>query len=372
MDKAPDRDRIIVRTSAVGIAVNVLLAAFKAGVGILSNSIAVILDAVNNLSDALSSVITIIGTKLAGRLPDKMHPLGHGRTEYLSALAVSGIVLYAGVAALIESARKIVAPEEPRYGAVSLAIIAVAVGVKLILGRFVKKQGEKAQSVALTASGADALFDAVLSASVLACALFFIATGISLEAYVGAVISAFIIKSGAGMMKETVDDILGHRADSGSVRKIKDMITSEPEVLGAYDLVLNNYGPDKDLGSVHIEVRDTMTAAELDLLTRRLEQKVYRETGVIMTGISVYARNTGGGEAALIRGRVLEIVMAHEWAMQMHGFYVDLGKREMRFDVVMSFDIAPEEGLDILHREIAEAYPGYAVQIVPDIDISDL
>ena len=140
----------------------------------------------NNLSDALSSIITIVGTKLAGKLPDKKHPLGYGRIEYLSALIVSGIVLYAGITAAVESVKKIIHPEKPDYSAVSLVIIAVAVVVKIVLGRYVKKKGEAVNSEALIASGTDALSDAVLSASVLASALVYLASGISLEAWVGA------------------------------------------------------------------------------------------------------------------------------------------------------------------------------------------
>ena len=166
-----NRDQVIVRTSVIGILTNILLAGFKAAVGLISNSIAVILDAVNNLSDALSSVITIIGTKLASRRPDKKHPLGHGRAEYLSALIVSAIVLYAGITSLIESVKKIIHPEKPDYSIVSLVIIAVAVAVKLVLGGYVKKKGKEVNSGALQASGQDARFDAILSASVLACAV---------------------------------------------------------------------------------------------------------------------------------------------------------------------------------------------------------
>ena len=190
------RDQVIIRTSIIGIMTNVFLAAFKAFVGIVSHSIAVTLDAVNNLSDALSSIITIVGTKLAGKRPDKKHPLGHGRVEYLSAMIVSGIVLYAGITSAVESVKKIIHPEKAEYSTVSLIIIAVAIAVKLILGKYVKTQGEKVNSGSLVASGSDATFDAILSASVLASAIIFLATGISLEAWVGVVIAVFIIRSG--------------------------------------------------------------------------------------------------------------------------------------------------------------------------------
>ena len=366
-----NRDRVIIRTSITGILTNVMLAAFKAGVGILSNSIAVILDAVNNLSDALSSIITIIGTKLAGKLPDKKHPLGHGRIEYLSAMLVSGIVLYAGITSAVESVKKIIHPETPEYSMISLLIIAVAVSVKIVLGRYVKAQGEKVNSGSLIASGSDAMFDAVLSASVLVSAIIFMGTGISLEAWVGAVISGFIIKSGIEMMSETLDDILGTRADTDLTTQIKQLLTEEPEVQGAYDLFLNNYGPDKNYASVHLELPDTMTVEEVDRLTRKLEAKVYRETGVILTGVGVYSYNTGNDEAARIRNDVREKVLSHDFVLQMHGFYLDMEAKEIRFDAVMSFDIEPHDGLQILMKEMQEAYPDYKFQIVPDVDISD-
>ena len=365
------RDAVIIRTSVVGIVTNIFLAAFKAVIGIASNSIAVILDAVNNLSDALSSIITIVGTKLAGKLPDKKHPLGYGRIEYLSALIVSGIVLYAGITAAVESVKKIIHPEKPDYSAVSLVIIAVAVVVKIVLGRYVKKKGEAVKSEALVASGTDALSDAVLSASVLASALVYLASGISLEAWVGAVISVMIIRSGIEMISETLDKVLGTRADRETTGRIKQLLTEEPEVRGAYDLIINNYGPDKNYASVHLELPDTMTVAQLDDLTRRVGTKVYRETGVILAGVGAYSYNTGDNEAARIQNDVRKRVLSHDWAVQMHGFYLEEEKKHMRFDVVFSFDIDPKDGLASLYDEIRQAYPDYAVVIVPDVDVSD-
>ncbi len=365
-----NRDKIIIRTSVIGILANVLLAGFKALVGIVSHSIAVLLDAVNNLSDALSSIITIVGTKLSGRLPDKKHPLGYGRVEYLSAMVVSGIVLYAGITSAVESVKKIIQPEQPDYSAVSLVIIAVAVAVKIVLGRYVKAQGKKVNSGSLVASGSDAMFDAILSASVLACAVLFMLTGLSLEAYVGAVISVFIIKSGIEMMIETLNEILGMRADKATTDRVKALLREEAPVRGAYDLILYNYGPDKDYASVHLELPDTMTVREVDQLTRKLEAKVYRETGVILTGVGVYSYNTGDDEAARLQNDVRQRVLEHDWAVQMHGFYADTAAREMRFDVVMSFDIQPREGIRILSEELGRAYPDWRIAIVPDVDVS--
>ncbi len=364
VSSALDREKTIVRTSVVGIIANVLLAAFKAAVGLLSHSIAVTLDAVNNLSDALSSVVTIIGAKLGSKKPDKKHPLGYGRIEYLSSMIVAAIVLYAGVTSLVESVKKIIKPEAADYGAVTIIIIAAAIVVKLILGTYVKRQGRKANSGALTASGSDALFDAILSASVLASAVVYLIWHVSLEAYVGVVISGFIIKAGIEMMVETVNDVVGRRADAELSGRVKALLAEEPEVRGAYDLTMFNFGPDKDYASVHIELPDTMTVDEVDRLTRSLQYKVYREIGV-------YSFNTTDAEAAAMRAAVEKTVLSHDWALQMHGFYADTQAKTLRFDAVVSFDIDRAEALGIMTREIGELYPEYTVQIVPDTDVTD-
>ena len=363
-----NREKAIIKTSVIGIITNVFLSGFKAAIGLISHSIAVMLDAVNNLSDALSSVVTIVGAKLGSKQPNKKHPLGYGRIEYLSSMIVAAIVLYAGITSAVESVKKIISPEEADYSVISLVIISVAIVAKLILGQYVKRQGKKHNSGALVASGSDALFDAVLSASVLASAIVYLIWNVSLEAYVGVVISGFIIKAGIEMMIETVNDVLGKRGDKEETDRIKALICEEPEVHGAYDLILFNYGPNKNYGSVHLELPDTMTVDDVDKLTRRVQTKVYSEAGVILTGIGVYSYNTSDDETAKMRNTVQETVLAHDWALQLHGFYADTENKAMRFDVVLSFDIERAEALEILTKEVGALFPDYALQIVPDID----
>ena len=367
-----NRNKIIVRTSIIGIIANLFLVAFKAFVGILSNSIAVILDAINNLTDALSSIITIVGAKLGAKSPDRKHPLGYGRLEYISAMIVAAIVIYAGVTSATESVKKIIHPEPADYSMVSLIIIGAAVFVKILLGLYVKNQGKKADSNALVASGLDALFDSIVSASVFICAVIYILTGISLEAWVGCVISVFIIKSGIEVMLETLDDILGRRADPEMVKNLKKVISQEPGVRGTYDVVISNYGPDKNLASVHIELPDTMTVCEVDQLTRKIEQRVFRETGILISGVGVYSYNTKDDEASRMRNTIQETVKNNDWAIQMHGFYVDLEKKFMRFDVVCKFSIKGQEAVQILKEQVAEIYPDYTVEISPDVDLTDI
>lgn len=367
-----NRQKLIIRTSIIGILVNVLLAAGKAAVGLLSHSIAIVLDAVNNLSDALSSVITIIGARLAGKPADKDHPFGHGRYEYLSAAIISIIVLYAGITSFIESAKKIIHPETPDYSPVTLIIVASAVVVKLLLGRYVKSMGQKLNSDSLVNSGEDARLDSVISASTLVAAAIYIFTRISLEAWLGLAIAAFIIKSGVDMLRETISKILGERAEPEVSKEIRSIVLETEEILGAYDLALTSYGPDRWLASVHVEVPDTTTADRIDEFSREIAGKVYDRTGVILSAVGIYSRNTTSDEAKAIRSRVTEIVMSHEFILQIHAFYCNLEEKTMRFDAVIDFAAPDPNGLCAkIREEIQAEYPEFQVMVQPDRDLSD-
>ena len=366
------REQTIIRTSMIGIAANVLLAAFKAAVGVLTNSIAIVLDAVNNVSDAGSSLITIVGTKLAAKEPDKKHPFGYGRIEYLSAMIISVIVLYAGITSLVESVKQILHPETPDYNAVSLIIVAVAVVVKILLGRHVKKIGEKVNSDSLINSGKDATLDSVISASTLLAAGIFLLFHVSLEAWLGAIISLVIIKSGIEMLRETISQILGERNDAELARSIRKTVTSFPDVRGAYDLVLNNYGPDTWNGSIHIEVPDTYSADQLDQLIREITMKVLQEHHVILTAVGVYSINTRDEEVIAAHKKVREIVFSHEHVKQLHGFYLLKDQQAMRFDVVISFDAKDRRAVyEEVVADVQKAFPDYTLQVAMDTDFSE-
>ncbi len=373
MNEENKRDRVIIRTSIIGILANVFLAGFKAVVGLLSGSVAIVMDAVNNLSDAASSVITIVGTKLAGKDADKKHPFGYGRIEYLSAMVISILVLYAGVTAFVESVKKIVHPNVPDYSAAALIIVGAAVVVKIVLGRYVKSVGEKVKSHSLINSGEDAMLDSVISAATLVAAGIFLIFDLSVEAWLGAIIGLVITKSGIEMLGETLSKLLGERVDAQLVRDLKATINTFPEISGAYDLILHDYGPDNYQGSVHIEVPDTLSVDALDKLIRKVQQKVYRENGVILTAVGVYSRNTKDKDALKEKEKVKSLVTAIPHVLQMHGFYIDKEEKAMRFDTVISFDA---EDRSAVYREVCEkvqaAYPGYTVQIAMDIDFNEV
>ena len=365
-----DRNQRIIRTSIVGIAGNLVLVAFKAAVGLASNSIAVILDAVNNLSDALSSIITIIGTKLSGRRPDKKHPYGHGRIEYLTSIIIAVIVLLAGVTSLRESAAKVIHPAETHYTAVSLVIIAAAVAVKLLMGRYVKKVGREIGSGALVASGADAAFDAVLSFTTLVAAGANLLWGWRIEGLLGVVISGFIIKAGVEMLLDPINSIIGLRADAELTGRVKSLITSFPEVRGVYDLTLHSYGPSEVIGSAHIEVADTATARELHYLTRCIAAKVYAELGIVLT-LGVYAACDSSEQLSDIRRTAETLAAARPEILQMHGFFGDETQKLVLFDLIVDFAADAEAVRKEICEKLIEKYPEYRFDIVLDSDYSD-
>ena len=365
LQAAQSRGKTIIRT-------NVSLSAFKAVIGLVSGSIAIVLDAVNNISDAASSLITIIGTKLAAKEPDRKHPFGHGRIEYLSAMIIAVLVLYAGLTSFVESVKKILHPETPDYSVLALVIVGTAVFVKIILGRYVKRVGERVNSESLINSGKDAMLDSVISASTLVAAILFLTTGVSLEAWLGAAISLVIIKSGVDMLRETISQLLGERADVELAHAIKETVRTFPQVRGVYDLVLNNYGPDTFNGSLHIEVPDTCSAAELDELLRQITIRVLQEHNVILTAIGVYSYNTRHDHAFEMEEQIQGILKGHSEVIQMHGFYVNEERRTIRFDVVISFDAKDRRAVYTeIYKEVTQMFPQYDVQIAMDTDFSE-
>ena len=367
------RQKTIVRASIIGIVSNLALVGFKMTVGLFSRSIAIVLDAVNNLSDALSSVITIIGARLATREPDKKHPFGYGRTEYLSSLVIAIIVLYAGVTSLIEAIKKMITPETPDYTPVTLVIVSVAIVVKIVLGLYVRRTGKLVNSDSLVNSGKDALLDSVVSMATLAAALIYVFAGVSLEAYLGAVISAIIIKAGLDMFAETVSKLLGETGDVELLLSIKRTICEFPEVQGAYDLILHNYGPDTYTGSVHIELEDTCSLTRLDELTREIAGEVYRKHNVIMTAVGIYSVNTRDDDVIRLKEEIEKKVLSHQYAKQIHGFYYNKKDKAVWCDVVVSFDAKSRNAvLEEVLKDLRQSYPDMIFMLAMDMDYGEI
>jgi len=365
------RSAQIIRTSIVGIVTNVLLAAFKAIVGVISSSIAIVMDAVNNLSDALSSVITIIGTKLSQKPADRKHPFGYGRVEYFSAIIIAVIVLSAGVTSLIESIKKIFAPTKPNYTTATLIVIIVAIVVKILLGWYVKRQGNKLKSDALIASGSDALFDAIITLATLISAGVMLLWGVSLDGILGTLISILIIKAGIEMLASPVGELLGSRVSPELIAQIKKEVMEYDQVHGVYDIILHNYGPDVMIGSLHVSVDDGLTAQDIHGLTRKITLQMYQEHGIIMTE-GVYAVATGQNQRSDYQTKVLRALTAHKELVQIHGFYYSEKENLVTVDVVPDLTVRDETALcQKLTRELEELLPGEKVLITIDHNYSE-
>ena len=365
-----NRNKIIIKTSILGIIVNITLVAFKAVVGLASNSIAVIIDAINNLTDAISSIITIIGTKLSNKAPNKKHPYGYGRVEYFTSLIIAVIILFAGITAAKESINKIISHEETNYETVSLIVITVAVVVKFIFGRYVKNVGKKVNSVGLIGTGEEAFIDSIVSFSTLVAAIIRYKWNVSLEGYLGVIISVIIINTAVEMLRDTVDIMLGKRADKQLTQRLKKTITSFKEAQGVYDLNIHTYGPSKIIGSAGIQVRNDMTAEEIHILTRNIEYKVFNEFGIILT-LGIYAANNNG-EFKEIKKTLQTITKQYKSILQIHGFFVDKRNSNVFFDLVIDFNEKDKEYIkNEVIKKLKEKYGEYNYNVIIDSDISD-
>lgn len=361
-----EREREIVKASFVGIAGNMLLVVFKLIVGFMSNSIAIILDAVNNATDALSSIVTIVGTKIAGMRPNRRHPFGYGRIEYLTSVIIAVIILVAGALSLRESIDKIIHPAVTNYTALTLTVIVVAIIAKIFIGVYFKRAGTKTNSQALIASGIDSNYDAVLSAGTLVVAIFQLAWNINIDGIVGLLISLVVIKAGLEVLRDALEPIIGMREDDEVGRNIEDYVNSFDGVRGTYDLLLDNFGPNETIGSVHIEVPDDMSARQIHELTRRITMGLYEKFNIVAT-VGIYAENTTG-KFAPMHAELQRIVKDHPKILQTHGFYVDEEAKTVFFDLVIDFKADDEAIRDAVVKAMEQKYPGYDYSVVIDTD----
>lgn len=363
------RQKEIIKVSLVGILVNIILVIFKTIIGVITNSIAIIIDAVNNLSDILSSVITIIGTKIASKKPDKEHPYGHGRIEYIATIIITIIIFLAGLDALKESFLKILNPTIAHYSIISLIIIIIAIITKIILGKYVKDKGEKYNSTTLIASGTDALFDSIISTSTLVAALISMLFHISIEGYVGIIISFLIIKTSIFLLRDTLSEIIGERIDRSISKKVIKIVNSFDEVEGAYDLIIHSYGPNTLIGSIHIQVDDNMKASEIHSLSKRIETKVYESLGIILT-IGIYANNSSDVFSLKVKDSINNIIKNYNEVLELHGLYVY--DKKITFDLIISFSAESREKIkNEIIKELKKEYDDYKIYCNIDSDYTD-
>jgi cation diffusion facilitator family transporter len=367
-----NRDKTIIFTSAINIIANILLSVFKIVLGLISNSISIISDGINNASDTFTSIITIIGTKLASKAPDREHPYGHGRIEYITSLIIAVVVLNAGLSTLFESIKKIINPVEPSYDTFIIIVIVISIFVKMFISRYVTNKGKKVNSTTLITIGADAHHDVLLTSSVLLSILLDVYLNINIEALIGIMVSLYIIKSGIEFISESISNVLGTRIESELSTSIKRDIVAEKEVQGAYDLILTNYGPTNVSGAVHIEVSEDLTVAQVDKLSRKITDKIYKKYGVMLHTIGVYSVNKNNKEFNKVKKEIKDIVFKYDGILQIHGLYIDKEYKTIYLDIVLDFKVKDKETLykDIVN-DIKKIYKGYTVNITLDIDISD-
>lgn len=364
------RENEIVKTGVVGIAGNVLLVAGKITIGFLASSISIITDAVNNLTDAMSGIVTIVGTKLSTKKPDRKHPYGHGRTEFITSALIAMLIFVAGFLAIYESVTSLIEGSAPTYDVYSFVIISLAVLAKIALGLFFRARGNRFSSDVLRASGTDALMDSILSFGTLVGAVVSYYTGVHLEGYIGIVIGLLIIKSAIDVFRESASKIIGERTDEKFAKDMIGDIGQIPSVLGVYDLIINNYGADRNIASVHVEVDDKMTAKEIQALERTIAYLCYEKYNTIMT-VGVYAKNDETDEQKEIKQKILDIVSDYPEIIQTHGFYADEDSKLISVDIIITFecDHAEQTYKEVCER-IGKAYPEYTAHVILDKDFS--
>lgn len=370
MDENKRRNEVVKAGTHAAI-VNVLLALLEALEGLFVGSFAVMLDGLSHITEAAGSVITVLGTKYAGKQADHKHPFGYGRIEYMSGLIVAGLVTYAGITALVESVDKILHPTEPAMHFYTLLVVVISLVARIFVGRHDIHTGHLYQSSALVHAGREELTHSLISLGTLISGAVYLLFHIQLAGIVGLVISIIIIYSGLMMLRDSVSRLLGEHLDKALIGEIKDIINSHEAVKGTYDVVINNYGPVAHTGSVHIAVLDTMKAEDIDVLTRWIVREVKQKTHVFLTGVSIYSINTCDKEVIDLRNDVQSIIDKEPHVHDMHGFYYDKEKHSIRFDAVIDFENNnPQETRNTIKNKILAMHPQLLVYITIDPDLA--
>ncbi len=325
---------------AVGIGLNLLLFAGKLFAGTISGSIAITADAFNNLSDAGSSVVTLLGFRLAGRKPDPEHPFGHGRMEYISGLAVAGLILLMGVELGKSSLKKILSPEEIVSSPLVLAILAVSVAVKLYMFYYNRSIGKKIKSAAMSATATDSLSDAVSTTAVLIATLVGQLTGLNIDGWVGLLVALFILFSAYKAAKETLSPLLGQTPDPEFVERIEQIVLSYPEVLNVHDLIVHDYGHGRMMISLHAEVSADGDLLQLHDVIDNAEHRLKKELGC-MAVIHMDPIITNDAHTDALRMAVAEKVKSIDPRLTIHDFRIVPGPTHTNliFDVVVPYDV---------------------------------
>lgn len=369
MKKSYEREEKIIKTGIIGVVTNLALAFLKIMIGLLANSLTLVLDAVNNTSDVLSSLVTIVGAKVGAKRPDKEHPLGHGRSEYIAAFLISGFIFYAGIASFVESVKRIIYPLTPEYSYITLCIIVLAIITKISLAYYVRKVGIATGSESLKAAGDDAFNDALVSGGTLVAGISNILFSWTfVEGYLGLLISIFYINTGVQALRANTSMLLGERVKLEIAASVQKIIENVQGVLGAYDLTFTDNGPGKLQASVRIEVDNSMCAREIDDLSRRIEKNVYEATGIPVMAVGIYALCQNDRE---LQKQISKIILNYPAVLQVHGFRIS--DKQLRCDIVISLSEKNREQIFAqIKEDLGKRYPKYELNLTLDGDISDI
>ena len=356
------RERYGALSGGVGILLNLLLSLGKFFAGLLTGSIAVTADAFNNLSDAGSSVVTLVGFKLAGQKADDGHPFGHGRIEYLAGLLVSLLILMVGVELGKTSIEKIFRPEQVDFSLVTVVIFIASILVKLWMCLFNRNLGRRIGSAAMEATATDSLSDVVATSAVLAGTLVGEFTGVSIDGWVGVVVAIFILRAGWGAAKDTVDPLLGSAPDPALVKEIQDVVLSHKQVVGMHDLVIHDYGPGRRMCSFHAEVPQNADIMEAHDAIDHIEREIYQKFGVETTA-HMDPIATEDEAVNNLREQVRDLVREVNPDMNIHDFRVTRGPQHTNliFDVVVPHrsKVSDEEIAGEITRRVQALDPSY-------------
>ena len=334
----------------VGIICNVLLFAGKLLAGAISGSVSVTADAVNNLSDASSSIVTLIGFRLAARPADEEHPYGHARMEYLSGLAVAAMIILIGAELVKSSFQKILHPEAVEFSALTAIVLTVSILLKLWMALFNRKLGRKISSAALTATAADSRNDVIATGAVLLACVVGAWTGLKIDGYVGLLVALFIICSGIGIAKDTIDPLLGAKPDEELVRAIAYLMTSHVNILGFHDLMVHDYGPGQCFASVHAEMDSREDPLLCHDVLDDIERDALRELRVHLV-IHYDPIVTDDAELNHMRTFVQETIRAIDPELTLHDFRMVRGAQHTNliFDLVIPYSLVGKQA-ELKHR----------------------
>ena len=353
----------------VCIVCNVVLCAAKGLIGWLAGSVSIVADALNNLADAASNIISLLGFKLASRPADTEHPYGHGRYEYLSGLIVAAIILMVGFELLKSSIEKIISPQPVEFSWALVVVLALAIIVKLWMMAFNKSVGNHINSQTLIATSVDSRNDVIATSAVLIAALISHFTGFELDAYMGVAVALFILYSGIGLLKDTIDPLLGRPADPELVKTIEKKMMAHPEVLGIHDLMVHDYGPGRIFASVHAEVAAEAPILESHDVIDRIESEFRTQDGFEVV-IHLDPVVTKDPRVAQMHDWVEELVKGIEPALTIHDFRMVPGDSHTNliFDVVLPYeiDLTPEQLKAEVGSLVQEKHPDHFCVIQVD------